>query len=372
MLELALFPVCDHHVLFHILHSFFRYRYQDTHSLFSLNPVETTLSTNQVKMSAKYIAALPVLASVVAGHGFVTSPTPRMPGDAMAAACGQQVYNNQKSDNYGNVQGELQVASSQSDYDAAKCDIWLCKGYKFDDNKDNVQTFKLGETVPFKVDVRAPHTGTANVSIIETSSNSIVGSVLKHWDEYASTATGVKSTDTSFDITIPEDLGGKCTTAGECVIQWWWDARSIDQTYESCVDFTVGGSSSGSSGSTASSSSAAVSSAASTPTTVAAAAVESSTLATSVVASATPATTPAATAASGGLAAELAAAFPSSVLTMELPTTPTATSGVVPDQSLPQGTTVQDLIDWFTYLAQNLVSGSNQKRHARDVAPAHR
>ena len=48
-------------------------------------------------------------------------------------------------------------------------------------------------------------------------------------------------------MTIPEDLGSKCSSAGDCVLQWYWFAESIDQTYESCVDFTVGGSDSGSS-----------------------------------------------------------------------------------------------------------------------------
>ncbi|KAK7512492.1 chitin binding domain-containing protein [Phyllosticta citriasiana] len=197
---------------------------------------------------------LPALASAVYGHGFVTTPKARMPGTAMSSACGEQVYNNQKSDNYGNVQGELQVAQSQSDYKAAECDIWLCKGYKFADNKDNVQTYTPGQKVSMVVDVRAPHTGVANVSIVDTASNSVIGSALKSWDVYASTETGVKDTDKNFDITIPSDLGSKCGTAGDCVIQWYWYAESIDQTYESCVDFTVSGSGSGSStGSSASS-----------------------------------------------------------------------------------------------------------------------
>lgn len=202
------------------------------------------------------IMALAGLVSMAHGHGFVSSPKPRMPGDAMQAACGQQVVNNQEADNYGNVQGELQVASSQSDYDAAKCDIWLCKGYKFEDNKDNVYSYKAGQKIDFEVDIRAPHTGVANVSVVDTASNSVIGSPLKSWDEYASTASGVTDDETSFSITMPDDLGDKCTEAGACVLQWYWFAESIDQTYESCVDFTLGGSGSGS-GSSGSSSSAA-------------------------------------------------------------------------------------------------------------------
>ncbi|TPR11114.1 Fungal specific transcription factor domain family protein [Aspergillus niger] len=184
------------------------------------------------------ILALAGLVSLAQGHGFVTSPQARMPGSAMEKACGQQVYNNQEADNYGNVQGELQIASGQSDYNADACDIWLCKGYKYADNKDNVYSYTAGETVDFTVDIRAPHTGTANVSVVDTASNTVIGSPLIYWSVYASTSTGVTKNETSFSVTIPDDLGDKCTEGGACVLQWWWNAASIDQTYESCIDFT--------------------------------------------------------------------------------------------------------------------------------------
>ncbi|KAJ5961280.1 Chitin-binding domain 3 [Penicillium vulpinum] len=186
------------------------------------------------------------IVSLVNGHGFVTNPKARQPGTAMQDACGAQVVSNQGSDKYGNIQGELQVASGQSDYQAAECDIWLCKGYKFDDNKDNVYSYKAGEKVDFTVDIRAPHTGVANVSVVDTSSNTVISSPLISWSDYASVATGVKADETSFSITMPDDLEDQCVTAGDCVLQWYWYAQSIDQTYESCIDFTLGGS--GSSG----------------------------------------------------------------------------------------------------------------------------
>ena len=175
------------------------------------------------------------------GHGFVTSPPARLAGDAMAAACGQQMFGQQTSDNYGNIQGEMQVMGSG--FDASKCNLWLCKGYQFADNTGNVQSFILGETVPITVDIRAPHTGTANVSIVDTATNTVIGQPLISFDEYASNASPIPDNQKNFGVTIPGDLGGKCTTAGDCVIQWYWDARSIDQTYEACIDFTVGGAS---------------------------------------------------------------------------------------------------------------------------------
>jgi hypothetical protein len=263
------------------------------------------------------LVALAGLVSMVHGHGFVKSPQPRMPGPAMKAACGNQVEINQQSDNYGNIQGELQVARSQSDYNAEACDIWLCKGYKFDDNKDNVYSYTAGQTVDFVVDIRAPHTGVANVSVVDTATNTVIGNTLKSWTDYASTATGVSQDETNFSITIP-DLGGKCSQAGACVIQWYWFAESIDQTYESCVDFTVGGSGSSSgsnSGSNAGSNSGSNAGSGSSPSVTSLAVTTPSTG--NYVVSSTPTTmvkvpTPAPAAGAGAGAAGSSGSFPSS------------------------------------------------------------
>ena len=181
----------------------------------------------------------------------------------------------------------LQVAASQSDYDAAACGIWLCKGFKEADNTANVQSFSAGQVVPMTFDVRAPHTGVANVSVVDTATNTVIGQPLISWDVFASNSAPIPANETSFSVKIP-DLAGKCTTAGECVIQHFWDAASINQTYESCIDFTVGGTGS-SSGTSGSSVGAAASSAAVLQTSAVAVGVTSAqaaptTLATSVVA----------------------------------------------------------------------------------------
>ncbi|KAG8715798.1 hypothetical protein FRC11_014793 [Ceratobasidium sp. 423] len=189
------------------------------------------------------LAFVSALAGRVMGHGLVTSPPIRQPGDAFKANCGEQMYYNVESDAAGNIQqlNQLKAAS----FSAASCNLNLCKGLQFADvSSTNIQTWTAGQVVPIKVDIRAPHTGTANVSIIDTASNSMIGSPLKVFEVYASTSSPITADQTSFSVTIP-DLGSKCTTAGACVLQWWWDARSIDQTYESCVDFTQSGSGSG-------------------------------------------------------------------------------------------------------------------------------
>ncbi|CAG9944024.1 unnamed protein product [Clonostachys rosea f. rosea IK726] len=204
-------------------------------------------------------AALAALLPLVAAHGFIKSPTPRKPGDAFKAACGEQPYYQQSSDINGNVQGILQVVGSS--LDSANCNLWLCKGFQFEDNSASVQSYALGQTIPFEITIAAPHTGIANVSVVKTSSNTIIGEPLIEFDNYASNS-GIPANNTAFSVTLPSDLSGECTTAGDCVLQWYWDAHNIDQTYEACVDFTVGGGS----GSSPSSSSAVASSAAPTQT----------------------------------------------------------------------------------------------------------
>ncbi|PMD58426.1 putative chitin binding protein [Hyaloscypha bicolor E] len=198
-----------------------------------------------MKCSSSVLAAAAGMMATASAHGFITSPQARLAGSAMKAACGTQVYNQQASDNYGNIQGELQVAATQTDYNAAECNIWLCKGFKYSDNTANVQTWTAGQVVDFTFDVRAPHTGYANVSIVNTATNTIIGDQLLYYSDFADNAKPIPANETSFSITIPSDLGDSCSTAGSCVVQHYWNAASINQTYESCVDFVVRGLGSG-------------------------------------------------------------------------------------------------------------------------------
>lgn len=241
----------------------------------------------------KQITTAALFAAGVSAHGRVTSPTPRPLGTAMESACGTQVWDQMSSDPNGNIQTMAQVGASQSDFSATECHLWQCRGYQYADaTSTSIQSYSAGQVIPVVVDIAAPHTGVANVSIINLAQNSVIGSALASWDVYASTATGVTANETSFSITMPDTLDSTCSTAGGCAIQWWWDARSIDQTYMSCIDFTFSGSSSSSSSSSDTTSSAVASSSAAASTavevvtsssTTVAAAAPTTTLATSVV-----------------------------------------------------------------------------------------
>jgi hypothetical protein len=187
-------------------------------------------------------ASLVSLLPLVAAHGYLSSPPGRGPGDNYRATCGDQPFYQQSSDINGNIQGIQQVVGNSQTED---CNLWLCKGFLLEDNPDLVQTYSLGETIDIRVNIAAPHTGYANVSVVKTSTNSMIGNPLIEFQNYASNS-GMAANNTAFSVTLPESLGGDCTTAGDCVLQWFWDAPDIDQTYEACADFVVAADGSGS------------------------------------------------------------------------------------------------------------------------------
>ncbi|KAI9671761.1 MAG: hypothetical protein M1831_003289 [Alyxoria varia] len=189
--------------------------------------------------SAAVVGATMLLASMVEGHGFIKTPKARMPGQTFKAACGETMYTTALSDHYENVQAELQHANNQPEYKPETCRVWLCKGYKFADNAGNIQKYHPGQTVHMEFELRARHTGVANVSIVDTATDKIIGKPLISWDDYASNSAPTTPEDQlSFDLKMPKSLPSKCKKAGKCVIQHYWDAADINQTYESCVDFT--------------------------------------------------------------------------------------------------------------------------------------
>ncbi|KXL50655.1 hypothetical protein M433DRAFT_2027 [Acidomyces richmondensis BFW] len=184
------------------------------------------------------------MAALANAHGYFVTPKARQPGTAFADACSMQAFYNMEGSIDGNIQGLEQVAASQPDYKPKECNFWMCKGMKFADNKDNVHKFKPGQTVDLYHQIVAPHTGYANVSIVKTATNKVIAADLKKFSVYASNAVPIPNSDEHFSIKMPTDLGSKCAIAGDCVIQMFWNAPDINQTYESCIDFTLSGSTS--------------------------------------------------------------------------------------------------------------------------------
>lgn len=162
---------------------------------------------------------LPLLPTAL-GHGLIRSPPSRPVGPSLTTACGPQVAQNILADNTSHVEGLPELAAKDPAYNAAKCNLWLCKGLQFADNMNQTQTWHAGQVVPVNVWIRIPHEGSANVSIVDTKRNEIVGGMLKVWEK--GYAPGKTESDTplsqrEFSITVPEGLEEKCAVAGDCV-----------------------------------------------------------------------------------------------------------------------------------------------------------
>lgn len=109
-------------------------------------------------------------------------------------------------------------------------------------SRTHVQHYSPSQTVPLPCHIQAPHTGYADVSIIDIgpTNGKVLAPNLRTWSDYAEVSKPLPSSQEVFSITIPEDLGTKCSKAGVCAIQMFWNAESINQTRESCVDIPVG------------------------------------------------------------------------------------------------------------------------------------
>ncbi|THH05940.1 hypothetical protein EW145_g4426 [Phellinidium pouzarii] len=181
--------------------------------------------------------AVVAFAASAAAHGNIESPTARGVGSAMTSVCGGTIEGMLGSDIYMNQQ-QLEMNSHNSEF-TDECLLFQCKGTQLADNTANVHAFTQGQTIPITVFIQAPHTGVANVSVIDLKSNTVIGEPLISWTDYASTSHTIPANNTQFSVTLPTNLGSTCSTAGNCALQWWWDARPIDQTYMSCIDFTA-------------------------------------------------------------------------------------------------------------------------------------
>jgi hypothetical protein len=200
-----------------------------------------------------FVASLSVLAVTVSAHGNITSPPARLPGPAMAAACGQQNVNLVLRDGTIPLESFANTPATctsqplvNKDRESFRTDestgqLDLCRGALFEDNINLVQTLAAGDVVNFKAILPIPHEGPCNVSIVDTATNSAIGEPLLVFDTYADEKLRVlPANNTAFSVTMPQLPVGVCTQPGECVLQWFWFGDAAQQTYESCVDFVVG------------------------------------------------------------------------------------------------------------------------------------
>lgn len=171
-----------------------------------------------MQFSLVSLLSLAGLAAQASAHGLVKKPVTREPGQATEAACGKIMADFYKADNTSYPEALLRAnpGGLKAPYDPKKCNLWLCKGYQFADNAANVQSYKAGQVLDLEVWIRIAHKGYANVSVVDTASNTVIGTPLISWPDNYAASTSPPANQTKFSITVPE-LGNKCTTAGACV-----------------------------------------------------------------------------------------------------------------------------------------------------------
>ncbi|KAF7578553.1 hypothetical protein PtrM4_027930 [Pyrenophora tritici-repentis] len=131
-------------------------------------------------------------------------PPSRPVGPAIIKNCGPKVEQDIRLDNTSHVEGLPELAAQDPAYNATSCNLFLCKGLQFADNPANhTQMWTAGQVVPIKVWIRIPHEGSANVSIVDTKTNTIVGG-------------DAEADQKEFSVTVPEGLEEKCKSAGDC------------------------------------------------------------------------------------------------------------------------------------------------------------
>lgn len=160
---------------------------------------------------------LSALAGLAASHGMLASPETRTPGAATAAACGQAMADFYLEDPTSYPEAFMRTPDWDADV-GPSCNLYLCKGYQFDDNTENVLEYTTGEEVDMEVFIRIPHVGYANVSVVDTERNEVLEE-LKVWEDgYADgdVFPDLPLDQTNFTVTVPE-LGGKCAEPGACV-----------------------------------------------------------------------------------------------------------------------------------------------------------
>jgi hypothetical protein len=136
----------------------------------------------------------------------------------MNSACGASVAALVTADNTSHIEGMPEAAAQIANFNSTACNLFLCKGLQFADNTANVQTFQPGQVVNMLASLPIPHEGPMNVSIINTKTNTAIGTPLIEFASYADESLAqLPANNTNFNVTIPNNLGTNCTVAGTCV-----------------------------------------------------------------------------------------------------------------------------------------------------------
>jgi len=104
-------------------------------------------------------------------------------------------------------------------YKQDSCNFSLCNGIPFKDNAHQVKKFRPDSQLSFQYSITTPQSGYANLSVVDTKTNKPIGVPLKTFDKFGETTNNPDELNWSFKMS---DTGKKCSTAGNCVLQFWW------------------------------------------------------------------------------------------------------------------------------------------------------
>ena len=114
---------------------------------------------------------------------------------------------------------QVNAAPEDPTHKPENCNFSLCNGIPFKDNKDQVFKYRAGAQLPIKYSIETAHPGHANLSVIDTKTNKPIGTPLKVFDKFGETTNNHDELDWSVKMS---DTGKKCSTPGDCVLQFWW------------------------------------------------------------------------------------------------------------------------------------------------------
>ncbi|KAF8418296.1 hypothetical protein EV426DRAFT_554297 [Tirmania nivea] len=178
--------------------------------------------------------ALTTLVAAVVANGRIVVPDIREPGDGFKANCGQTAFKLFTAEPTCSQQNLIDVAPGGPKHKPESCNFSLCNGIPFKDNKHQVKKFRADTQLPMRYSITTPHVGYANLSVVDTKTNKPIGAPLKVFDKFGETANNADELDWSFKMS---NTGKKCSTPGNCVLQFWWHSDEAKETYVSCVDF---------------------------------------------------------------------------------------------------------------------------------------
>ncbi|KAI5782072.1 hypothetical protein DFH27DRAFT_473892, partial [Peziza echinospora] len=175
------------------------------------------------------------LVATVSSHGNIISHNIRQPADTFAVICGQTAYDLLRQDIHRSHQNLIDAVPSDPSFDRARnCNFFLCKGIPFIDNLENVYQFRPNEVIDIEYLITIPHDGVANMSVVDTYTNRMIGRPLLSFSAFGSTPDNLAETNFNFRMS---NVGTRCKEQGRCVLQFWWHSDSAAQTYASCIDF---------------------------------------------------------------------------------------------------------------------------------------